>query len=46
VRIQSEIWSSREQFVAYGGKVMPILADIGIEFAAEPEVFDVQNLVT
>ena len=41
----SEIWSSREEFQTYGEKLMPILSDIGIEFSAEPEVFEVQNLV-
>ena len=41
----SEIWSSREEFQAYGEKLMPILTDIGIEFSAEPEVFEVHNLV-
>ena len=41
----SEIWSSREAFEAYGEKLMPILSDMGIEFAAEPEIFEVQNLV-
>ena len=41
----SEIWSSREQFEAYGEKLMPILTDMGIEFSAEPEIFEVQNLV-
>ena len=41
----SEIWSSREEFQAYGEKLMPILSDIGIEFSAEPEVFEVHNLV-
>ena len=34
----SEIWSSREEFQAYGQSLMPILADIGIEFSAEPDV--------
>jgi len=24
---------------------MPILSDMGIEFSAEPEIFEVQNLV-
>jgi hypothetical protein len=38
----SEIWSSREQFEAQVvEKVMPILNDI----SAEPEIFEVQNLV-
>lgn len=40
----SEIWSSPEQFQAYGEKLMPILSDIGIEFSGEPEVFEVHNL--
>ena len=41
----SEVWSSREQFEAFGEKLMPILAEIGIEFSAEPEIFEVHNLV-
>ena len=40
----SEIWDSREQLEAFGEQLMPILADIGIEFSAEPEVFEVHNL--
>jgi len=41
----SEIWSSREEFQACSQSLMPILADIGIEFSAESDVFEVQNLV-
>ncbi len=41
----SEIWSSREEFEAFGEKLMPILSDIGVEFSAEPEIFEVQHLV-
>jgi hypothetical protein len=41
----SEIWSSREAFEAQGEKLMPILTDMGIEFSAEPEIFEVQSLV-
>ena len=41
----SEIWASEEQMQAFGDRLMPILTDIGIEFAAEPEVFEVHNLV-
>ena len=41
----SEIWSSPEQFQAYGERLLPILTDIGIEFSGEPDVFEVQNLV-
>jgi hypothetical protein len=40
----SEIWESREQMQAFGEQLMPILTDIGIEFSAEPEVFEVHNL--
>jgi hypothetical protein len=41
----SEIWASREQLDAYGERLMPILADVGIEFAGDPEVFEVHNIV-
>ena len=41
----SEIWDSREQFEAFGDTLMPILSDVGIEFSADPEVFEVQNIV-
>jgi len=40
----SEIWSSREEFAAQGEKLMPILSEMGIEFSAEPEIFEVQHL--
>ena len=41
----SEIWESREQLQAFGDKLMPILQDLGIEFSAEPEIFEVHNIV-
>ena len=41
----SEIWDSREQFEAFGETLMPILSDVGIEFSADPEVFEVHNIV-
>ncbi len=41
----SEIWASREQFQAYGESLMPVLADVGIEFSGEPEVFEAHSLV-
>jgi hypothetical protein len=41
----SEIWDSREQFEAFGERLMPVLAETGIEFSAEPEVFEVHNIV-
>jgi hypothetical protein len=42
--VVSEIWDSREKMDAYGEKLMPVLAEIGIEMAAEPEVFEVRNI--
>ena len=32
----SEIWTSREQFQAYGEKLMPILSDMGSSSPASP----------
>ena len=40
----SEIWDSREQFDAFAERLMPILTEVGIEFAAEPQVFEVHNI--
>jgi hypothetical protein len=40
----SEIWTSREQFEAFGERLMPVLAEVGIEFSGEPEVYEVHNL--
>lgn len=41
----SEIWDSREQLEAFGEQLMPILADVGIEFAGDPEIFEVHNIL-
>lgn len=41
----SEIWDSREQFEAFGQRLMPILTDAGIELAGPPEVFEVHNII-
>jgi len=41
----SEIWDSKEQFEAFGERLMPVLTETGIEFSAEPEVFEVHNIV-
>ncbi len=41
----SEIWDSREQLEAFGERLMPLLADAGIEFSAEPEIFEVHNMI-
>jgi hypothetical protein len=41
----SEVWASRAQFDAVGERLMPILKDVGIEFAGDPEILEVRNLV-
>jgi hypothetical protein len=41
----SEIWDSPEQLQAYGEVLMPILADVGIQFSGDPEVFEVHNII-
>ena len=40
----SEIWDSREQFEAFGQRLMPILAEVGIE-PGQPEFFEVHNVI-
>jgi hypothetical protein len=40
----SEVWDSREQWEAFGERLMPLLADIGID-PGEPEILDVHNIV-
>ena len=37
----SEVWDTQEQLQAFGEQLMPILADIGIGFSAEPDIFEV-----
>jgi len=39
----SEVWDSPEQFKAFGDTLMPILADVGIEFSGDPEIFEVSQ---
>jgi len=41
----SEIWDSREQFEAFGQRLMPILADAGVELAGPPEVVEIHNII-
>lgn len=41
----SEIWDSREQFEKFGERLMPILADAGVELAGEPEIIEVHNII-
>ena len=39
----SEIWDSREKFEAFGQRLMPILAENGVELAGPPEILEVHN---
>ena len=41
----SEIWDSMEKFEAFGQRLMPILAESGIELAGPPEVLEVHNII-
>jgi len=40
----SEIWDSQEQFDAFGERLMPVLADAGIE-AGEPTLIEIHNII-
>ena len=40
----SEIWDSREQLEAFGERLMPVLAEVGIE-AGEPTLLEVHSIV-
>ena len=40
----SEIWDSREQLDAFGQRLMPLLADAGID-PGEPEILDIHNII-
>jgi hypothetical protein len=40
----SEIWDSQEQFEAFGERLMPVLADVGID-PGEPEVIGIHNVI-
>jgi len=41
----SEIWDSREQFAAFGERLMPILAEVGIN-PGEPEFIEVHKVAS
>jgi hypothetical protein len=41
----SEIWDSREQLDAFEKRLMPVLDDVGIEFASQPEMLEIHNIV-
>ena len=40
----SEVWDSREQFEAFGERLMPVLADNDVD-PGEPELLEVHNVV-
>ena len=40
----SEIWDSREQFDAFGDRLMPVLKDVGIE-PGKPEMLEIHNII-
>jgi hypothetical protein len=40
----SEIWDSKEQLEAFGERLMPLLAEVGID-PGKPEVLEVHNIV-
>jgi hypothetical protein len=41
----SEIWDSKEQFEAFGQRLMPILTDGGVELAGAPEIVEIHNII-
>jgi hypothetical protein len=41
----SEIWDSKEQFEAFGKRLMPILTEGGVELAGPPEIIEVHNII-
>ncbi len=40
----SQVWDSKEQLNAFAARLMPILAEVGIE-PGEPEVLEVHNII-
>jgi hypothetical protein len=41
----SEIWDSKEQFEAFGERLMKILDENGVELAGPPEVIEIHNVI-
>jgi hypothetical protein len=39
----SEIWDSEDQFRAFGEHLMPVLEQVGVQIAAEPQTYEVYN---
>ena len=40
----SESWDSLEQFQAFGERLMPVLAEAGID-PGQPEMFEIHNII-
>jgi hypothetical protein len=40
----SEIWESAQQLTAFGERLLPVLNEVGVQVAGEPEIFEVHNL--
>jgi hypothetical protein len=40
----SEVWASREQFDAFGQRLMPLLGEMGID-PGEPKILEVHNTI-
>jgi hypothetical protein len=43
--VVSEIWDSKEQFEAFGQRLMPILSESGVELAGPPELIEIHNII-
>ena len=41
----SEIWDSMEKFQAFGERLMPILAESGVELEGPPEIVEIYNFI-
>jgi hypothetical protein len=41
----SEVWDSQEQLDAFGQRLMPVLAEVGID-PGQPQTFQVHNVIT
>jgi hypothetical protein len=42
----SEIWDSPEQLEAFGERLLPLLAEHGVELAGEPEIAEIYNIIS
>jgi hypothetical protein len=40
----SEIWDSEDAFRAFNERLQPVLSEVGVQLASEPDVFEVHEL--